>query len=134
MDEIKLLKHYLTRYYRASQNRYILRDRLSAVRQKLRDTAMAAEIEERIRNQERETAGIMAEVIDACAFLPPDSYERMILELRHIDCKSWTAIQRALHLSPSSCYEHYRRGLGDLLEIDGIRDRIGLPPKQGPGP
>lgn len=126
--EIKILKHYLTRFHRSKINRYILTDRLAAVREKLKDEEFARQIEDQIRDQDREADRAMSEVVEIAALLPPDSYERVIIELRHIDEKSWKAIQKTLHLTASPCYEHYKRGLEALLENQGIRERLGLKP------
>lgn len=126
-SEIRELKHYLTRYFRAMQNMAILEERLSAVRKKLRgNTEPAERVEKQLRLQELDAAAAMEEIVEMTALLPADSYERVILELRHIDCKSWTGIQRAVHLSASPCYAYYKKGLEALLEIPGVRARIGL--------
>lgn len=69
------------------------------------------------------------EILD---FLPQGSTERTIMELRHIDCKTWTQVQRAVFLTPSPCYERYNKGLDALLGIDKVRSMVGLP-KNGSG-
>lgn len=125
-EEIKALKHYLTRYYRAAQNRYILADRLNAVRINLKDESLAAEIEARLKTQDAEAAAAMKEVMETAALLPENSEERIILELRHIDCRTWVSIQRTVHLTANPCYRYYRRGLETLLQNPGIRVKLGL--------
>lgn len=125
-EGIKELKHYMSRYYRAAQNLKILEERLEAV-QARKIEEYAREVEEEIRLQERGAAAAMAEIVEMTALLPPDSLERVILELRHIDCKPWRIIQKTVHLTPSPCFARYKKGLELLLEQEKIRARLGLP-------
>ena len=96
-DERIFLKRYLSQYYRAKERQKILRERLADIRTELdpagkngRNTSLAikmAEIEDRIARQSEIEATAILDIMDVLEFLPQDSVEREIMEMRHIDCK-----------------------------------------------
>ena len=63
--------------------------------------------------------------MDTLDFLPPDSTEKYIMELRHIDCMSWADIQRTTHLTRSPCYDYYNKGLDRLLTYGKVIEQLG---------
>lgn len=79
-----------------------------------------AEIEERIIKQTDNIGIAMLKVMDIMDFLPEQSTERMILELRHIDCKPWKQIMIDVSLTRTPCYEYYNRGLEKLLSFKKV--------------
>lgn len=140
-----ILKRYLSQYYRAKQRQRILEARLHEIRAEIQNPSIGsasgdglptgshvssgaaaltfreAEIEDRIQQQKENEAAAILNIMDILDFLPPDSMEKNILELRHIDCKSWTAITRAVHLTRSPCNEYYNKGLDKLLTFKKVR-------------
>lgn len=139
-----VLKRYLSQYYRAKQRQRILEARLREIRAELQHpyissssgnglptgshissgaaalTFREAEIEDRIQRQRETEAKAILNIMDMLDFLPPDSMEKNILELRHIDCMSWNAITRAVHLTRSPCNEYYNKGLDKLLTFKKV--------------
>ena len=129
-DERIALKLYLTRFYKAKKRKAILTERLRQLRCDLRsqDTRDISEVEDRIEKQARKAERIVLEIMDVIELLPEESTERMILELRHLDCKAWSEIQRTVHLTRTPCYDHYNRALDFLLdtqEVQATLSRVG---------
>lgn len=125
-DERRTLKQYLTRYYRAKEKQAILQDRLVQLRYELRrhEDIDTSEIEARIQKQAEREKKIVLEIMDILDFLPADTTERMIMELRHIDCKSWIEIQKTVHLTRTPCYDYYNKGLDKLLESEEVHTKL----------
>lgn len=76
--------------------------------------AQIAGVEARIDRQQAELAGIVQSVMDLVDLLPVGSMERTVVELRHIDCKSWERIAATTHMSRSAVFNHYGAAL-DML-------------------
>lgn len=131
VSERRILKKFLQRYYRMRKQQETLQARLQRMRSEFRDNE-STEIEAKLRAQKREAKKSTLQIMEILDFLPQGSTERTIMELRHIDCKTWTQVQRAVFLTPSPCYERYNRGLDALLGIDKVRSMVGLP-KNGSG-
>lgn len=138
--EKELLKEYLSQYYTSRIKRSQLERRLKSIREEMdapiggygyspvnyggtnKTGAGAAsfvyrisEIETRIENQKNQIEKALLKVMDIMDFLEESSLERMVLELRFIDCKSWTAIGQEAHLSRSSLFNYLNKGLEKLL-------------------
>ena len=98
------LKLYLTRFYKAKKRQAILTERLRRLCRDFRshEAADISEVESRIEKQSKKT-------------------ERIILELRHLDCKPWSEIQRTVHLTRTPCYDHYNRALDFLLDTQEVQ-------------
>lgn len=79
-----------------------------------------AEIEERINIQRDIAAKEMIKIMDILDFLPRESTERAILELRYIDCKDWIYIQKAMHLTKSPCFDYLNKGIDLLLKYKKV--------------
>ena len=131
VSERRILKKFLQRYYRMRKQQETLQARLQRMRSEFRDNE-STEIEAKLRTQKREAKKSTLQILEILDFLPQGSTERTIMELRHIDCKTWTQVQRAVFLTPSPCYERYNKGLDALLGIDKVRSMVGLP-KNGSG-
>lgn len=131
-DERRLLKSYLARYFRAKEKQAVLQDRLRRLRSELKPppgaeaTGTASEIEARIQRQTALEEKSILEIMDIIELLPSESTERSIMELRHIDCKPWREIHRAVHLTRSPCFAYYNKGLDQLLAIPEVRLTLGL--------
>lgn len=133
--ERRILKKYLGRYYRARKQQAILQDRLQRLKREIHpeaegdDALSPSEIEARIQAQAEAVKKSVLEVMDIIAFLPPNSTERLIMELRHLDCKPWEKIQDTVYLTATPCYTHYNKALDTLLEKPEVRRIIGLSKK-----
>lgn len=133
-DERIFLKRYLSQYYRAKERQKILRERLADIRTELdpagkngRNTSLAikmAEIEDRIAQQSEIEATAILDIMDVLEFLPQDSVEREIMEMRHIDCKPWNEIMRTIHLSRAPCFRRYSTGLKWLYTYKKVRTTL----------
>lgn len=75
-----------------------------------------AEVEERIARQQENIGKTIVHVMDIMDYLPEESTEREIIELKHIDCLKWERIQLEANLSRSPCYDYYNRGIKILLQ------------------
>lgn len=127
----KLLKRFLSQYYNAKQRKSTLENRERALRLELRPARETADlkakfgqISSRIQRQKEVEAAAALEVMDMIDFLPEGSTERQILELRHIDCKSWTEIERTAHFSRASCFRYYNQALDQLLAFKKVRGML----------
>lgn len=133
----KILKRYLSQYHNAKERKKTLQKRAETLRADLSRTAKGgeidykiAEIDARMKRQAEVEANAVLSVMDMIDFLPIGSTERQILELRHIDCKSWTEIQRIVHLTNSPCIEYYNRGLNAILTYKKARQLLAKFEKQ----
>lgn len=62
--------------------------------------------------------------MEVLEFLPQDSVEREIMEMRHIDCKPWNEIMRTIHLSRAPCFRRYSTGLEWLYTYKKVRTTL----------
>lgn len=143
-EQRELLKRYLDQYLLAKDKQRVLRERLAEIRAEFDDpstshpgkpprkksgvssgaaspTFKLADIEERIRGQTLVEETAIFSVMEIIDELPPDSMEKYIMELRHIDGKPWKDIPEIVHLSRSPCFEYYNRGLDRLLSTGKTR-------------
>jgi hypothetical protein len=84
-------------------------------------TYKIGDIEDKIEQQIAAETQSIVDIMEVLSYLPSDSVERDILEYRHIDCMSWNRIMDVVHLSRSPCFEHYNRGLDNLLSHAEVR-------------
>lgn len=129
-DERRILKKYLTWYFRAKQKKALLQGRLHSLQRTIQsesaENESPSEIEARIQRQAEEAERSVLGIMDILDCLPADSTERAVMELRHIDCKTWQKICDTAYLSRSSCFRHYNKGMDTLLESSKVRSIIGL--------
>lgn len=148
--EKELLKEYLGQYYSGRVKRSQLERRLKNIRAEMaapiggygyspvnyggtnKIGAGAAsfvyrmsEIETRIEEQKSRVEKALLKVMDIMDFLEESSAERMVLELRFIDCKSWAAIGKEMHLSRRSCFLYQEKALEKLLTFKKVRQILG---------
>lgn len=134
ISERVILKKFLQRYYRAKKQQETLQARLRRMKDEFQgEDETPSEIEAKIKAQKKEARKSTLQIMEILEFLPQGSTERTIMELRHIDCRTWKQVQRAVFLTPSPCYERYNKGLDTLLQISRVRSMIGLPKKGGGG-
>ena len=142
----RLLRRYLSQYYRAKEKQAALRKRLAELKAELNNPGVKlpplgstptkrgnpsdgaaslifkiGDIEDRIQKQIEVQIKSVSEIMDILDFLPAESEERDILEYRHIDCKPWSEIMDLVHLTRSPCFEHYNKGLDKLLTYKKVR-------------
>lgn len=126
-NERRILKKYLTQYFRAKQKKALLQSRLHSLQQTIQpDGESPSEIEARIQTQAKKAERSVLGIMDILDYLPAGSIERMVMELRHIDCKTWQETCNAAYLSRSSCFRYYNKGMDTLLESGKVRSIIGL--------
>ena len=80
-----------------------------------------SETETRIEEQKSRVEKALLKVMDIMDFLEENSMERMVLELRFIDCKSWAAIEEEIHLSRRACFGYQNRALEKLLGFKKVK-------------
>lgn len=144
-EDKKLLKEYLNQYYISRIKRVQLEKRLKNILEemnapiggygyspvnyggtnKVSDGAASfvyriSTIETRIEEQKKRVETALLNVMDIIDLLDEDSTERIILELRFIDCKSWTSIAREMHLSRRTCFRYQDSALEELLDFGEV--------------
>ncbi len=126
----KLLKEYLNQYYKGRIKRTQLERRLKNIKEEMntpieRDTASfvyrMSEIETKIENQKSQIEKALLKVMDIMDFLEENSTERIILELRFIDCRNWKSIEHEMHLSRSSLFAYQDKALEKLLTFKKVK-------------
>ena len=155
--EREAVKRYLQQYHAAKQKRRILEERRRTLSADLRgpstpayrampssrpvhpDGAGAvvfqiAEAEERIEAQQAEMAKAVQNVMDLIDLLPVGSTERTVVEMRHIDCKPWEQIARAVYMSRSAIFNYYNAALDMLARNEQSGKLLGdfKPRNRGP--
>lgn len=145
-EDKELLKEYLNQYYTSRIKRSQLERRLKNIREEMNAPIggygyspvnyggtnkvgpgaasfvyRISEIETRIEDQKSRVEKALLKVMDIMDFLEESSTERMVLELRFIDCKSFPAIEKELHLSRSSLFSYQDKGLLKLLTYKKVR-------------
>lgn len=138
-EKIDILKWMLGQRYRAEKRKRQLEDRLSNIAEE-REAPIGgvgykplprsssgngngaasillklSDIEERIYAQKEEVEKTIVRVMDIIEYLPVDSLEREICELRHIDMKPWKEIQEEIPMSRSQCNKRYNKAMEMLL-------------------
>ena len=151
------MKRYLQQYHAAKQKKRILEERRRTLSADLRgpstpayrampssrpvhpDGAGAvvfqiAEVEERIEAQRAEMAKAVQNVMDLIDLLPVGSTERTVVEMRHIDCKPWEKIARAVYMSRSAIFNYYNAALDMLARNEQSGKLLGdfKPRNRGP--
>lgn len=155
--EREAVKRYLQQYHAAKQKRRILEERRRTLSADLRgpstpayrampssrpvhpDGAGAvvfqiAEVEERIEAQQAEMVKAVQNVMDLIDLLPVGSTERTVVEMRHIDCKPWEQIARAVYMSRSAIFNYYNAALDMLARNEQSGKLLGdfKPRNRGP--
>lgn len=115
------LKAYLQRYHIALRQKDILDDRRGQLSVKL---ASATDIDARIKQQQEHLTRILSDIMDVIDILSPNSLGRTVIEMRHIDCMSWTKIADSLYMSRSNAFNCYESALDDLLNHKSVNEKI----------
>ena len=132
--QVEVLKYLLGRIYRADKHKNQLDARLKniAVRRQM-ETFPAeddptsikywiSDIESRILDQKKEIDQAIVQVMDIIDYLPINSIERQICELRHIDFKPWGAISAEIPMSRSQVNRRYKSAVNLLLTNQRIQN------------
>lgn len=136
--EREAVKRYLQQYHAAKQKKRILEERRRTLSAELRGPSTApafratpsakpvhpdgagalvfqiADAEERIEAQQAEMARAVQNVMDLIDLLPMGSMERTVVEMRHIDSKTWEQIAKEVYLSRSAVFNYYNTALDRL--------------------
>ncbi len=148
-EDRKILKEYLSQYYIGRLKRAQLERRLRNIQEEMKTPIgglkytpvnyggtntvglgassfvfRMSEIETRIEEQQSRTEEALLKVMDIMDFLDENSTERMILELRYIDCMSWAVIGREIHMGRSACFKYQDRALDKLLEHEKVQSSL----------
>ena len=115
------LKTFLQQYHLALRQKDILDDRRGQLSVKL---ASATDIDARIKQQQEHLTRILSDIMDVIDILPPNSPGRTVIEMRHIDCMSWTKISDSLYMSRSNAFNCYESALDDLLNHKSVNEKI----------
>ncbi len=144
--EKELLKEYLNQYYNSRKKWSQLERRLKNIRDEMNTPIggrgyspvnyggtnkiglgaasfvyRMGEIETRIEEQKVRVEKALLKVMDFMDFLEESSTERMVLELRYIDCEDWETIGKEMHLSKSTLFYHRNKGLEKILSFKKVR-------------
>lgn len=146
--EREAVKKYLQQYHVAKNKKHILEDRHRVLAEELKSPVPGsrfrtvpasrpvnpdgsvsvvfriAEVEERIDDQREEMAKAVLHVMDIIDLLPRNSMERTVVELRHIDCKSWEQIAREVYMSRSAVFNYYNAALEHLVQYKRTRKLV----------
>lgn len=145
-EDKEVLKEYLNQYYTGRIKRSQLERRLKNIQEEMATPIggygyspinyggtnkvepgaasfvyRMSEIETRIEEQKSRVEKALLKIMDIMDFLKESSMERIVLELRFIDCKSWKAIERELHLSRRSCFDYQNKALDKLMEFKKVK-------------
>ena len=136
--EREAVKCYLQQYHAVKQKKRILEERRRTLSAELRGPSIAqafraapsakpvqpdgagalvfqiADVEERIEAQQAEMARAVQNVMDLIDLLPMGSMERTVVEMRHIDSKTWEQIAKEVYLSRSAVFNYYNTALDRL--------------------
>ncbi len=147
--DIKLLKEYLSQYYISSIKRLQLERRLRNIREEMNTPIggrgyspvnyggtnkvgpgaasfvyRMSEIESRIEEQKNRAEKNLLKIMDIMDFLEESSMERMVLELRFIDCDNWEDIAKEIHLGRRTCIDYQNKAFEKLLGFKKVRSII----------
>lgn len=111
----------MQQYHIALRQKDILDDRRGQLSVKL---ASATDIDARIKQQQEHLTRILSDIMDVIDILPPNSPGRTVIEMRHIDCMSWTKIADSLYMSRSNAFNYYESALDDLLNHKSVNEKI----------
>ena len=83
-----------------------------------------ADIEDRIYEQKAKADKSMVNVATILNFLPEESMEREICELRHIDGHEWGEIAEGIPMSKSQCHRIPKAAMYELLEFNYVKELV----------
>lgn len=84
----------------------------------------AVDIAARIEQQQEQLTRTLKDIMDVIDTLPQNSLGRTVIEMRHIDCASWTKIADSLYMSRSNAFNLYESALDYLLSHKSVREKI----------
>lgn len=83
-----------------------------------------ADIEDRIYEQKAKADKSMVNVATILNFLPEESMEREICELRHLDGHEWGEIAEGIPMSKSQCHRIHKAAIYELLEFNYVKELV----------
>lgn len=83
-----------------------------------------ADIEDRIYEQKAKADKSIVNVATILNFLPEESMEREICELRHIDGHEWGEIAEGIPMSKSQCHRIHKAAMYELLEFNYVKELV----------
>lgn len=83
-----------------------------------------ADIEDRIYEQKAKADKSMVNVATILNFLPEESMEREICELRHLDGHEWGEIAEGIPMSKSQCHRIHKAAMYELLEFNYVKELV----------
>lgn len=146
-EQTEILKYLLGQRYRAEKRKKQLDDRLEEMNERKQSPVgyggytsvpksqgkkegesfmvfRISEIEDRICRQKQEIENAVVRVMNIIEYLPLNSIEREICELRHIDMKPWSTISAEIPMSRSQVNRRYNAAIDILLNHRGIQKMI----------
>lgn len=116
------LKAYLQQYPAALRQRDALKHRAAAFSAKRNPEA--AIISARLEKQQAQVMHTIRAVAEIIEQLPPETPERAVVEMRYVDCASWTKIADRLYMSRSTAFNYHARAFERLLADKTVRQRV----------
>lgn len=146
-EKTEVLKYLLGQIYRAEKRKKQLNNRLEEMNERKHSPVgsngytsvsekhgkksgedfmliQISEIEDRICQQKQEIENAIVRVMNIIDYLPLNSIEREICELRHIDLKSWGIISDEIPMSRSQVNRRYNAAIDALLNNRSVRKLI----------
>lgn len=147
-EDLEILKWILGQAYRSERRKARLDNRLKRLHEEIegppggkgysplprspqRSTNGAAgvmakisDIEERIYLQKADIGKAIVKTMDILDYLPKNSEEKDICEMRHIDMMPWRQIQDEIHISRSQCFKIYRSALERILQNERVQNIV----------
>lgn len=146
-EQVEILKYLLGQRYRAEKRKKQLDDRLEEMNERKHSPVgtggynhipknheknageafmlfHVSEIEDRICSQKQEIENAIVRVMNIIEYLPLNSMEREICELRHIDLKPWRIISAEIPMSRSQVNRRYNSAIDQLLNNRSIQKLI----------
>jgi ArpU family phage transcriptional regulator len=150
MERKKLLSLYLNRYNKVKNRIKTLRETENAIRADMNSPYQSSyskdakvqssssadklpcflirieEINERIYTQQLQASRVVVEIMNILDFLPSESDERNILEMKYIQKKSDKAIYSSMYISKSQFYKLRNRAFEKLLRYAKVNEILDL--------
>lgn len=146
-EQVEILKYLLGQRYRAEKRKKQLDDRLEEMNERKQSPIGTggynstpknhgkkageefillhiSEIEDRICRQKQEIENAIVRVMNIIEYLPLNTMEREICELRHIDLKPWSIISEEIPMSRSQVNRRYNSAIDALLNNRSIQKLI----------
>ena len=105
------VKEYLQQYHTAVGKKRILEERHRVLSSELRAPSTGSAFRLTPPTKPTKTDGSVSVV-----FRISEVEDRIVVEMRHIDCRGWDKIAEALYMSRSNVFNYYNAALDKILE------------------